>query len=115
MFDKCIFCKIVKGSIPSEIVHETEKILVFKDITPVAPVHYLIIPKKHITSINEIQKEDSEILAEIFYVAKYLGETTPMLENNYRLVCSTGADAGQVVDHMHFHLIGGRKLTWPPG
>ncbi|MBN2724431.1 MAG: HIT domain-containing protein [Deltaproteobacteria bacterium] len=115
MSDNCVFCKIINGSIPSEKVHETTNVLVFKDINPVAPVHLLLIPKKHIKSVNELQHSDGNIISELFEVASELGKSIPELQNNHRIIVSTGPDAGQVVEHMHFHLIGGRKLVWPPG
>jgi len=111
----CIFCKIVAGTIPSDKVYETENILVFKDISPCAPVHYLLIPKKHIPSLLEMQAEDGPVMAELLQAARHLGETVPELKRNFRLAASTGPDAGQVVMHVHFHMIGGRKLNWPPG
>lgn len=115
MSDNCIFCKIISGSIPSEKVHETQNIVVFKDINPVSPVHLLIVPKKHIPSINDLSGEDAHLMGDVFRVARELGTTIEELEKNYRVIISTGPDAGQVVPHIHFHLIGGRKLTWPPG
>ncbi len=111
----CIFCKIVNGEIPADKVYETKNVLVFKDINPVAPVHYLIIPKEHIVSLSESDENHKELLAEMLLTASKLGKDVPELENNYRLVISTGPKAGQVVMHMHFHLIGGRELGWPPG
>jgi len=111
----CIFCKIVAGQIPCDKVHETANVLVFKDISPAAPVHYLVIPKKHIPSLLEATQEDAPVLAEILLVAGKLGASVPELDRNFRLAVSTGPDAGQVVMHMHYHLLGGRKLTWPPG
>lgn len=115
MSDNCIFCKIISGSIPSEKVHETQNIVVFRDINPVSPVHLLIVPKKHIPSINDLSAEDAHLMGEVFRVARELGSSIEELEKNYRVIISTGPDAGQVVPHIHFHLIGGRKLTWPPG
>ncbi len=115
MASDCIFCKIVQGTIPCEKVHETENVLVFRDISPVAPVHYLVIPKKHIPSLLDVTQEDRDVLAEVLFTAQYIGQTDPLLDRNFRLLVSTGPEAGQVVMHMHWHLIGGRKLTWPPG
>jgi histidine triad (HIT) family protein len=115
MSSDCIFCKIIQGDIPSEKIHETKHVYVFKDINPVAPVHLLIIPKKHITSISDISKDDSQVIVDLMESAKYLGNTIEELNKNYRIISSTGSDAGQVVKHLHFHLIGGRTLNWPPG
>lgn len=110
----CIFCKIIAGEIPSKKVFEDDKILAFYDLEPQAPVHVLIIPKSHIASANEINAENSGIIAHIFEViprlAKELG-----LKSGYRIVSNCMKDAGQTVDHLHFHLLGGRKFTWPPG
>jgi histidine triad (HIT) family protein len=115
MSKDCVFCKIVSGSIPTEKVLETDNLLVFKDISPVAPVHFLIIPKLHIASLNDVTPESANILSEVFLISRELGEKIPELAGNYSLIISTGPDAGQVVLHVHFHLIGGRVLEWPPG
>lgn len=115
MSSECIFCKIVAGQIPCDKVHETDNVLVFKDISPSAPVHYLLIPKRHIPSLADATQEDGAVLGELQLVAGHLGRTVPELGRNFRIAASTGPDAGQVVLHLHYHLIGGRKLTWPPG
>ena len=101
----CIFCKIIKGEIPSKKVYEDDKVLAFNDISPEAPVHFLIIPKEHIESVNDISEKNSEI------VVKELG----IDETGYRIVNNCGKDGGQTVNHMHFHVLGGRDLKWPPG
>ncbi|OPJ63851.1 histidine triad nucleotide-binding protein [Clostridium oryzae] len=113
--EECIFCKIVKGEIPSEKVYENDSVYAFKDISPEAPVHVLIIPKKHIKSINEITREDSEILLEVFLAASKIAEMNGIKEDGYRLVSNCGDRAGQTVKHLHFHFLGGRDLKWPPG
>ena len=105
----CIFCKIIKGEIPSNKVYEDDEILAFKDINPIAPVHILIIPKKHIESANDISKEDELLIGKIFTVIKKLAKEHN-LENGYRIVNNCGEDGGQEVKHLHFHLLGGRKL-----
>ena len=107
--DDCIFCKIIKGEIPSNKVYEDDEILAFKDINPMAPVHILVIPKKHIESVNEIEKEDEILIGKIFTVIKKLAEENG-LDNGYRIVNNCGEDGGQAVKHLHFHLLGGRKL-----
>ncbi|SDN51222.1 histidine triad nucleotide-binding protein [Acetanaerobacterium elongatum] len=110
----CLFCKIIAGEIPSNKVYEDERVLAFYDIDPKAPVHFLVIPKKHIASASEITAQNSGEVAYIFEViaklAKELG-----LESGYRVVTNVGEDAGQTVKHMHFHVLGKRLLSWPPG
>ncbi|KAJ53858.1 histidine triad (HIT) family protein [Clostridium tetanomorphum] len=111
----CIFCKIIKGEIPSEKIYEDDLILSFKDINPEAPMHVLIIPKKHISSLNELKEEDSKIISHIFIVAKEIAKKLGIDEKGYRIVTNCGEDGGQTVEHIHFHMLGGRLLQWPPG
>jgi histidine triad (HIT) family protein len=113
--DNCLFCKIVQGNIPSDKVYEDDKILAFKDINPGAPVHILIIPKLHIGSINELNEEHKELIGHIFIMAKKLAKDLGVDESGFRLVNNCGEDGGQTVPHIHFHLLGGRSLKWPPG
>ena len=113
--EDCLFCKIVKGEIPCTKVYEDDKVFSFKDIDPKAPVHILIVPKKHISSLNEITEEDSELIAYIFTVIKKLAKELGVAESGYRVVSNCGEDGGQSVSHIHFHLLGGRTLQWPPG
>lgn len=110
----CIFCKIAAKEIPSAIIYEDEQILAFKDIEPQAPVHVLIIPKKHIDSANDVQEEDKEIIGKIFLKIKDIAKELD-LDNGYRIVNNCGEDGLQTVNHIHFHLLGGRKMQWPPG
>lgn len=110
----CLFCKIIEGSVPSEKVYEDDSILCFKDINPTCPVHVLIIPKKHIASLDELQEEDSELIAHMMLKVKEIAKTMG-LDNGYRLVINTGEDGLQSVKHLHMHLIGGKKLNWPAG
>ena len=110
----CIFCKISQSEIPSEKVYEDDKILCFKDLDPQAPVHVLIIPKKHISSLDDVREEDSELLGYIMLKVREIAADLS-LENGYRLVNNCGEDGLQTVQHLHFHLLGRRKLTWPPG
>jgi histidine triad (HIT) family protein len=105
-----IFCQIIAGEIEAQVVLETENILVIKDINPKAPVHNLIIPKKHITSLNESTEEDAAILGEIVLVAQRVAEIEKIKETGYRLIANTGDDGGQLVPHVHFHLLGGKSL-----
>ena len=107
--EECIFCKIVNGEIPSDKVYEDDEILAFKDINPVAPVHILIIPKKHIASADDLEECDEKLIGKIFTVIKKLAKENN-LENGYRIVNNCKEDGGQEVKHLHFHLLGGRKL-----
>ncbi|MBE6723562.1 MAG: histidine triad nucleotide-binding protein [Ruminococcaceae bacterium] len=110
----CIFCKIASGEIPSTRVYEDDLCVAFKDLEPQAPVHILIIPREHIVSAAEITPENSSIVAHIFEVAAKLAKDNK-LENGWRIVSNVGEDGGQSVKHMHFHLLGGRAMAWPPG
>lgn len=106
----CIFCKIVEGSIPSKKVFENERVLAFQDIQPSAPVHILIIPKKHIPTMNEVAEEDGELIAELFAAARQIAKEQGIAEAGYRLINNVNSDGGQVVYHLHIHLLGGGKL-----
>jgi len=107
---ECIFCKIVEGQIPSKKVLETDNILVFHDIQPAAKVHVLVIPKKHIASLNEVQEADASIMAEVVLAAKQAAEQLGIADSGYRVINNIGSDGGQVVHHIHFHVLGGEKL-----
>ena len=106
----CIFCKIVAKEIPSQTVYEDNSILAFKDINPVAPVHVLVIPKKHILNINDITEQDEQLIGKIFVVIKDLAAEMGVANTGFRVVTNNGSDGGQEVDHLHFHLIGGKQL-----
>jgi histidine triad (HIT) family protein len=106
----CIFCKIIEGSIPSKKVFENERIVAFHDIQPAAPVHILVIPKKHIPTMNDVTAEDDAIMAELFAVARRIAGELGIAESGYRLVNNVNNDGGQVVYHLHIHLLGGAKL-----
>ncbi|MCX6760527.1 MAG: histidine triad nucleotide-binding protein [Candidatus Nealsonbacteria bacterium] len=108
----CIFCQIAKKELPATIIYEDESFVAFKDINPIAPIHYLIIPKKHITSINHLELQDKELMGELFLAAKKIAKTQGIADNGYRLVFNVGKDSGQMVDHLHLHLLGGKKLLW---
>ena len=108
--EDCLFCKIVKGEIPSTKVYEDEFVYAFKDIHPEAPVHILVIPKKHIGSINKIEKEDEELIGKIFTTIKKVAKDQGIAESGYRVVSNCGKDAGQTVMHLHFHILGGKTL-----
>jgi histidine triad (HIT) family protein len=111
----CLFCGIVEGKIKGEIVYRDNSIVAFKDINPKAPVHILIVPAKHIATLLDLQEEDKEIVGEIFAVANRLAEQQRISKDGFRVVANCGAGAGQTVFHLHFHLLGGRSLSWPPG
>jgi len=115
MEQECIFCKIARHEIPSQIVYEDEDVVAFKDLNPVAPVHILIIPKKHISGVMAVTDENSDILGKIFLAAKTLASDTGIDKTGFRVVANHGKEAGQSVFHLHFHLLGGRALSWPPG
>lgn len=113
--EECIFCKIVKGDIPSKKVYEDDLVLAFEDINPAAPVHVLVIPKKHIKDLNSLSSEDLNIMAHILDVIKNVTKKLDIHEKGYRVVINCGEDGGQEVPHVHFHILGGKTLNWPPG
>jgi histidine triad (HIT) family protein len=115
MVKDCIFCKIVKGDIPSDKVYEDEKILVFHDIEPEAPVHVLVIPKTHISSLNDVQEDNSGVISYIFEKIPEIANKLGVDKSGYRIVSNCGEDAMQTVEHIHFHLLAKRSLKWPPG
>ena len=108
--ENCLFCKIVRGEIPSTKVYEDELVLAFRDIAPMAPTHILVIPKTHISSVNEVNAENAAVVAHIFTVIPQIA-AAEKLEGGYRVVSNCGADAGQTVHHLHFHILGGKKLN----
>ena len=108
--EDCIFCKIINGDIPSEKVYEDESVLAFKDIHPAAPIHVLVIPKKHIKSLLEVTKEDSEVISHIYEVINKIAKDMNIEEDGFRVIVNCGKDAGQEVMHLHFHLLAGKKL-----
>ena len=113
--EDCIFCKIIKKQIPCEIIYEDDKVIGFKDISPQAPVHVVIIPKEHVDDLNALSEEQAEVVGHIFIVAKKIAKELSVSESGYRVVTNCGEAAGQSVKHIHFHLLGGRMLQWPPG
>ena len=110
----CIFCKIAAGEIPSTCVYEDEDVFAFRDINPQAPVHVLVIPKTHIGSMDELNAENAAIAAKCLAVIPQVA-AKERLTNGYRVISNCGADAGQTVHHLHFHVLSGRDMTWPPG
>ena len=113
--ENCLFCKIVKGDIPSTKVYETETVYAFRDIEPQAPQHIIIIPKEHISSTNEINEENSALIGDVYAAAAAIARIEGFADNGYRVVNNCGMDGGQTVGHIHFHLLAGRYLQWPPG
>jgi histidine triad (HIT) family protein len=111
----CLFCKIAKGLIPVEKLYEDDKIVAFRDINPAAPVHILIIPIKHIAGAMDLGNEEVDILGPIFTTIKKLAVDFGISESGFRVVNNCGEDGGQTVKHLHFHLLGGRSMEWPPG
>jgi len=112
--NSCLFCRIISGEIPAKKVHEDEHTFAFEDIDPQAPTHVLVIPKKHIGGLKEATVEDMELIGRCHLVAAEVARKR-QIENGYRTVLNVGPDSGQSVFHLHVHLIGGRKLKWPPG
>jgi histidine triad (HIT) family protein len=113
--DDCIFCKIDKGEIPSKKIYEDDEFLAFHDITPQAPVHFLIIPKRHIRNIMEAESADAGLLGRLLLKAQELAQEQGCAEKGARFVINCKSDGGQTVDHLHCHVLGGRPLLWPPG
>ena len=111
----CIFCKIIKGEIPTKKIFEDEHIYAFEDINPQAPVHILVIPKEHFSSLNAIPEEKKAVLSHILMKARDIAQERDIGESGYRIVLNTGRNAGQEVFHIHFHILGARQMTWPPG
>ncbi|MDJ0625093.1 MAG: histidine triad nucleotide-binding protein [Candidatus Caenarcaniphilales bacterium] len=112
---KGIFEKIIDKEIPADIIHEDELTIAFRDISPVAPVHFLVIPKKKITNVQTASPQDSSVFSHIFSVIQQLALKENLAEDGYRVVTNIGEYGGQTVDHLHFHVLGGRALQWPPG
>jgi len=115
MTDTCIFCKIISGELPSKIVFRDEQATAFRDINPAAPTHILIVPNKHIASVNVLESEDEQLIGHLFSVAGQLAKSEGIDQSGYRLIVNTGADGGQTVFHLHVHLIGGQQMKHPMG
>lgn len=115
MAQDCIFCRIAEKQIPAQVVYEDDAVVAFRDIEPQAPVHVVIIPRKHISSLATATEADTEVLGHILQVARIVGEQEGVAASGYRVANNCGPDALQTVQHVHFHLLGGRKFGWPPG
>lgn len=111
----CIFCKIIDGDIPSDIVYDDEDVFAFRDLNAQAPLHALIIPKKHIATINDLETNNANVIGKLYLAAKKIATNEGYADNGYRVVMNCGEAAGQSVFHIHLHLLAGRPLSWPPG
>jgi len=111
----CLFCRIVSGDIESNVVHQDDTVVAFRDINPQSPTHIVIVPRKHIPSLSDLADVDDGIVGHLVRIAAEIARTEGIAEQGYRLVANCGPAAGQSVDHLHFHLLGGRNLSWPPG
>ncbi|NOZ28185.1 MAG: histidine triad nucleotide-binding protein [Chloroflexi bacterium] len=115
MKDDCIFCRIVRREAYGDIVYQDEEVTAFRDINPQAPVHILIVPNRHIPAVSALQPEDAALIGRLFLIARDLAEQEGIARGGYRLVLNNGPEAGQSVYHIHLHLLGGRRMRWPPG
>lgn len=115
MTSQCLFCRIAAGEIPSQQVFSDERVYAFKDINPAAPSHILVIPRKHLSSINDATDEDEALMGHMMLTAQHIAAEQGLAEDGFRLVINTGSDGGQTVFHIHLHILGGRQLSWPPG
>lgn len=113
--DNCLFCKIIAGKIPSACLYEDEQVFVFRDIAPKAPVHFLVVPKKHIANLMELTPADSALMGHVVFQAQRVAQEQGLTEKGARFVFNCKEDGGQTVDHIHLHVLGGRALEWPPG
>ena len=111
----CLFCKISAGDVPADLVYESDEAIAFRDISPRAPTHVLIIPRQHIETINDLGPVDAALVGNLFLVAQQIAKDEGISDNGYRVVMNCNADAGQTVFHLHLHMLGGRQLNWPPG
>ena len=113
--DSCIFCKIVRGELPATVVYKDKQVTAFRDIRPVAPIHILVVPNKHITSTNDVVSQDEQLLGHMLTVVKLIAEEQGVAQSGYRLIINTGPDAHQAVLHLHLHIIGGQRMRHPMG
>ena len=111
----CIFCRIVRKEIHADVVDETPSVLAFKDVHPQAPTHVLVIPKRHIPRLMDLGTEDAPVIADVHRVVQSVARKLSLTDDGFRLVVNNGPFAGQAVDHLHYHVLGGRRLSWPPG
>lgn len=111
----CLFCKIVRGDIPADFVFESDDVVAFNDINPQAPLHVLVIPRRHISTINDLSADDAETVGKLFLAARQIAADAGVAENGYRVAMNCNEDGGQSVYHIHLHVLGGRRMGWPPG
>lgn len=111
----CLFCKIINGEIPSEKVYEDDKVYAFKDVNPQAPIHFLVVPKEHISSALELNDSNKDVVGHVFTVVSEIAKDMGFDKNGFRIVNNCGKDGGQTVGHLHFHVLAGRNIGWPPG
>ena len=111
----CLFCRIVAGEIPADVVHRDDLIVAFRDVAPQAPVHILLVPREHLDSIADLTTEHDPLWARLLHVAQDLAAREGIAQSGYRLLTNVGVDGGQTVQHLHLHLLGGRQMSWPPG
>jgi len=113
--DSCVFCRIEAREVPAHIVHESDDVLAFADLNPQAPTHILVIPRRHVASMDDLEESDAGLAGRILLAAAEVARAVGMDETGYRVVVNTGDDGAQTVPHLHLHLLGGRRLLWPPG
>ena len=111
----CLFCQIVAGQLPAKVAAESDSSLAFYDIAPQAPVHVLVVPKRHFDGVNHVSVRDREVFDDLLFLAQEVAEVEGIKESGYRLVFNVGGDGQQTVNHLHVHVLGGRRMTWPPG
>ena len=111
----CLFCEIIQGNVPCDVIYEDDHCLAFRDIAPQAPTHLLLIPKSHIASLNDIETEQRALAGHLLHQANQLAKQEKLTTNGYRVVVNCGQDGGQTVGHLHLHILGGRAMQWPPG
>ena len=113
--DDCLFCRVIAGQVPGAIVHQDDRVVAFRDINPQAPMHVLVVPRRHIASLNDLQPDDDGLVGELIRRGAALAAEQGHAERGYRVVFNTNADAGQTVFHIHLHVLAGRRFKWPPG
>ncbi len=111
----CIFCEIAAGKIPAQVIVDTETVLAFRDVSPQAPVHVLVVPKKHVENVLDLERTDPDLIIQLLNAFKTVVQIENIESSGFRIVTNTGDDGGQSVNHLHFHILGGRHMTWPPG
>ncbi len=112
---ECLFCRIVRGELPAQIVHETDAVIAFRDLHPQAPTHVLVIPRRHIATLNDLTADDAPLMGEIALAAQEVARLEGIAERGYRTIMNCNLAGGQTVYHIHLHVLGGRQMTWPPG